>query len=200
MTSSCRADKRTGLYTPVHVVRTIPAFAPRDMSAQCPRHVPPVAITEVSSRRTPGKEFALTPQRADDISARDAAEGYNQATGVATINHANDMPIATMRDGTTRRGQDVTATTQRRGQDVTDKLRREVATRAAKRRSSASLSPSAYQMLFGVAADPDKPGELKRQIEGRGWAQTPDDGTLTHIRTAVSNTLDDVKGRWDRKE
>ena len=72
----------------------------------------------VAQGQTPGKDFAITPDRADFIRDDNQGADFDRATGVATINHANDMPIATMRDGTTRRGQDLSSTDRRRGQDI----------------------------------------------------------------------------------
>lgn len=55
----------------------------------------------VAQGKTPGEDFALTPDRADAISARDAGESQAQAFGVANINHANDIPVANIRAGAT---------------------------------------------------------------------------------------------------
>lgn len=63
----------------------------------------------VAQGHTPGKDFALTPERADDISGRDAGETLRQALSLEGI-----------RSTDRRRGQDISATTQRRGQDLTD--------------------------------------------------------------------------------
>lgn len=60
----------------------------------------------VAQRATPGENFALTPQRADAISARDAAEAQTSAFGVARINHANDIPVANIQAGAARYGDD----------------------------------------------------------------------------------------------
>lgn len=67
---------------------------------------------------TPGKDFALTPQRADDIAARDAAAKLTQADSVANIQSKTQMRGQDVSASTQRRGQDVSATTQRRGQDI----------------------------------------------------------------------------------
>lgn len=43
---------------------------------------------------TPGKEFALTPERADEIAQQGYAADYRKGTDEARINHANDVPVA----------------------------------------------------------------------------------------------------------
>jgi hypothetical protein len=48
----------------------------------------------VAAGHTPGKEFALDQQRADDIANRDNAAAYLRAVDVAGVNHASDIPIA----------------------------------------------------------------------------------------------------------
>lgn len=55
----------------------------------------------VAQGQTPGEKFALTPIRADAISARDAGESQTQAFGVAERNHASDVPVAKIRAGAT---------------------------------------------------------------------------------------------------
>lgn len=51
----------------------------------------------IAQGNTPGENFALTPQRADQISARDAGEEQAKDFGVARINHASDIPVANIR-------------------------------------------------------------------------------------------------------
>lgn len=53
----------------------------------------------VAQKVTPGENFALTSDRADAISARDAKEDYSEATDVARINHASDIPVANIKAG-----------------------------------------------------------------------------------------------------
>lgn len=57
----------------------------------------------VAQGKTPGEEFALTADRADDIRAQGYGAEYKKATDVATINNASDIPVAQIRaDGTVR--------------------------------------------------------------------------------------------------
>lgn len=56
----------------------------------------------VAQGKTPGAEFALTPERADAIAQQGIDGDYRQATGVATINHASDLPVANIRAGADR--------------------------------------------------------------------------------------------------
>lgn len=171
----------------------------------------------VAQGQTPGKEFALTSDRADEIAGMENASELAKAIGVASTNNRDDVPIANLQAATTRRGQDIGSSDKRRGQDVSAAARREAAAMREARRSAQSanwLSAGAYRILFGVADDPDEPGELRRQIDERGWDPTPDAGTLTRIRSAVidryrksgnhtqavRDALDDVKRRWDRKQ
>ncbi len=55
----------------------------------------------VAQGHSPTEAFAITPERADAISARDANEDQTKAFGVARINHANDIPVANIRAGAT---------------------------------------------------------------------------------------------------
>ncbi|GGD58723.1 hypothetical protein [Croceicoccus mobilis] len=71
--------------------------------------------------KTPGENFALTAGRADDISARDAAEDYRKSTGVATINHANDIPVANIRAGATRDAASIRASATRDVANIREK-------------------------------------------------------------------------------
>lgn len=56
----------------------------------------------VAQGQSPSKDFAVTPERADQISARDAGESLSQAMGVARVNHAADVPVANIRAGASR--------------------------------------------------------------------------------------------------
>lgn len=57
----------------------------------------------IAQGKTPGEEFALTADRADDIRAQEFGADYKKATDVATINNASDIPVAQIRaDGTVR--------------------------------------------------------------------------------------------------
>lgn len=57
----------------------------------------------VAQGKTPGEEFALTADRADDIRAQKFGADYKKATDVATINNRDDIPVAQIRaDGTVR--------------------------------------------------------------------------------------------------
>lgn len=55
----------------------------------------------IAQGHTPGENFAVTADRADAISARDASEAFTKDTAVARINHANDIPVANIRAGAT---------------------------------------------------------------------------------------------------
>lgn len=67
---------------------------------------------------TPGENFALTPERADDIRQQGFDASYKKDTAVAGINHVSDIPVARIQQQTSERGQDVSASTTRRGQDL----------------------------------------------------------------------------------
>lgn len=51
----------------------------------------------IAQGKTPGDEFALTPERADAIRAQGYSAEYKKATDVATINNASDIPVAEIR-------------------------------------------------------------------------------------------------------
>lgn len=51
----------------------------------------------IAQGKTPGDEFALTPERADVIRAQGYGAEYKKATDVATINNASDIPVAEIR-------------------------------------------------------------------------------------------------------
>lgn len=53
----------------------------------------------VSAGHSPTKDFALTPERADQIAGAEQASKLAQALGVANINHATDIPVAKIRAG-----------------------------------------------------------------------------------------------------
>jgi hypothetical protein len=44
--------------------------------------------------QSPSKDFAITPERADDIAQQGYDADYKKSTQVATINHANDLAVA----------------------------------------------------------------------------------------------------------
>lgn len=56
----------------------------------------------VAQGHTPDKDFALTPERADVIAQNLADAAYRKDTGVATINHATDLPVARIKAGADR--------------------------------------------------------------------------------------------------
>jgi hypothetical protein len=63
----------------------------------------------VGTGHTPGKEFALTSERADDI-ARNATDAtYKKDTAVAGINNASDIPVAQIHAGASVRGAEIGA-------------------------------------------------------------------------------------------
>jgi hypothetical protein len=51
----------------------------------------------VAQGKTPDADFALTPERADDIRAQGYGADYRKSTDVARINHSNDIPVAEIR-------------------------------------------------------------------------------------------------------
>lgn len=51
----------------------------------------------IAQGKTPGEEFALTADRADDIRSQGYGAEYKKATDVATINNASDIPVAEIR-------------------------------------------------------------------------------------------------------
>jgi hypothetical protein len=55
---------------------------------------------------SPSENFALTPQRADAISARDANFDLTKSIAVARANHATDIPVANIHAGASRYGND----------------------------------------------------------------------------------------------
>ena len=112
----------------------------------------------VAQGHTPGKDFALTAERADQIGAIENASELAKAIGVASINNRDDLPVATIQATTQRRGQDIGSTDRRRGQDISAASRREAAaTRAPRAASKAAqtnpISVSAYQIMFGNLDD-----------------------------------------------
>lgn len=56
----------------------------------------------VAQGQTPGKEFALTADRADAIAAQGHDADYRKSTDVASINHATDIPVANIKAGADR--------------------------------------------------------------------------------------------------
>lgn len=61
----------------------------------------------IAQGHTPGKDFALTADRADEVAGIENAADLAQALGVARINHESDIPVANIQATTQRRGQDV---------------------------------------------------------------------------------------------
>lgn len=55
----------------------------------------------IAQGQTPGKDFAITSDRADAIANRDADAKQQTAWGTARINHASDVPVAQVRAGAT---------------------------------------------------------------------------------------------------
>lgn len=60
----------------------------------------------VAQGQSPSENFALTPQRADAISARDANFDLTKSVAVAKTNHATDIPVANIHAGASRYGDD----------------------------------------------------------------------------------------------
>ncbi|MBV1687442.1 hypothetical protein KRR38_07065 [Novosphingobium sp. G106] len=71
----------------------------------------------VAQGHTPTKDFAITPERADEIAATDAAAKQKQAWGVADRNHATDIPVANIRASASRYGSDQSAAASRYATD-----------------------------------------------------------------------------------
>jgi hypothetical protein len=130
----------------------------------------------VAQGHTPGKEFALTPERADAIAKQGYDADYRKDTAVASINHATDIPVANIGAGADR---DVA--------NIQGEASRDVAKAKAKKKGGEQrpirLTLSAYRMLFGVADDPDEPGELDKQLKQLGWnvSQTAKTAMRTNI-------------------
>lgn len=173
----------------------------------------------VAQGHTPGERFAITPERADDIRGQEFGADYRKAVDVENIESGDRRYGVNVRSSDTRRGQDIASSDRRRGQDIgsddkrygVDNKRHD---RAQGSRVGKRLTAAAYQMLFGVADDPDQPGELHSQLEERNWPRRPDGGTMARIRAAVvqryqqtgnpaqavSEVLDDVWKRWQEKQ
>lgn len=71
----------------------------------------------VAQGHSPTKDFAITPERADEIAATDAAARQKQAWGVADRNHATDIPVANIRASASRYGSDQSAAASRYATD-----------------------------------------------------------------------------------
>ncbi len=56
----------------------------------------------IAQGHTPTEDFAVTPDRADEIAGNKASAALRQALGVAGINHSNDIPVANIRAGSVR--------------------------------------------------------------------------------------------------
>ena len=56
----------------------------------------------VAGGHTPGADFALTPERADEIAANGYAADERKALGVAQINNRDDIPVANIQAGASR--------------------------------------------------------------------------------------------------
>lgn len=56
----------------------------------------------VAQGHSPTKDFAITPERADDIAQQGYDAKLGQALGVATINNRDDIPVANIRAGASR--------------------------------------------------------------------------------------------------
>lgn len=72
----------------------------------------------IAQGHTPTPAFALTPERADAISARDAGEDKDKAVTTANISASTARRGQDIRSSDTRRGQDIHSTDTRRGQDI----------------------------------------------------------------------------------
>jgi len=55
----------------------------------------------VAQGHSPTKDFAITPERADEIATAGYQADQDKSFGVARINHANDIPVAKIRAGAT---------------------------------------------------------------------------------------------------
>lgn len=78
----------------------------------------------IAQGHTPGKDFALTPGRADAIAQTGYDEDYRKATGVALINNRDDVPVANIQANASMRNQGVRSGDTRRGQDINSGDRR----------------------------------------------------------------------------
>lgn len=119
----------------------------------------------VAQGHTPGKEFAITLERADVIRNDEQGAAFDRATGVAGINHANDIPIANIRATTARRGQDVSAATARRGQDV--RADTSIYATDAKAGSSAVANAAALGSRFGTVTSATRSPEHNAEVGGQ---------------------------------
>lgn len=63
----------------------------------------------VAQGKTPGEDFALTPDRADNIRAQGYASDLARALGVAEINNRDDIPVAEISAGARRYAADQSA-------------------------------------------------------------------------------------------
>lgn len=162
----------------------------------------------VAQGKTPDKDFALTPERADAIAQQGYGADYRKATAVATINnrddiavaqanHANDIPVANIRSQASHDVAQIRA--------------------AAKQANGAAkppkgISASAYEMLFGDPENPIKqPGELASQAKQRGYNLVGDAGTQLRLQIirnfqqsgnpadAVTKALDNVQRNIDAR-
>ncbi|MCL6684456.1 hypothetical protein [Sphingomonas alba] len=143
----------------------------------------------VAGGKTPGKEFALTADRADAI----AAQEYAKDRDVATINNASDIPIARIQAATAARGQDIGAATTRRGQDIgasTTRRGQDVTAATTRRGVSASPPRVSQEMLTNLFGDgtetkTEKKGELGRQLVARGYPEGLSDKGEASVRGEI---------------
>lgn len=81
----------------------------------------------IAQGHTPGKDFAITSDRADQIAANGYQAEQDKSFGVARINHANDIPVANISAGARRYAADASAGASRYGADVRAGASRDVA-------------------------------------------------------------------------
>lgn len=73
----------------------------------------------VAQGHSPTADFAITPDRADTIAATDATAKMRSALGVATANHASDIPTANIQARSHIAGEQIQAGASRYGHDQT---------------------------------------------------------------------------------
>lgn len=172
----------------------------------------------VAQGKTPGEEFALTPERADEIAGIDNSAALARALGVAEINNRDDVPVANIHAGASRYGADKRASVSRYSADASAAASRYAAEqraeakrvaaecRAAEReeaRRAAPISAPAYTKLAKV---------IEKQLDELGPQSPPskggksgdsdlDAGVHTWIRTRAienfrqSGNFDDAAAR-----
>jgi hypothetical protein len=85
---------------PRHIMGTVGAFGGDDELAR---------RGMVAQGKTPGEEFAITPDRADEIAEAGYAADLLKALGVAEVNNRDDIPVAEIAAGSRRDVADINA-------------------------------------------------------------------------------------------